>query len=268
MPCFLVLLFSACSNNEHHEDTNTSDTPTIALPATISYQLMNEYPHDTAAFTEGFEFENGFLYESTGEYGFSELRKTDMRTGKVVLSKKLDNNFFGEGLTILNGKIYQITYRELKGFVYDKTNFKLERTFTIDANEGWGLTNDGKYLIYDDGSNTLHFLDPNTFKEVKTLAVTDEHGPVQNINELEFIKGFIYANIWKADQIIKIDTGTGKVVARADLGDLRQKTGIPQPGNSRTAPEVMNGIAYDAGSNKIYITGKYWPKVFEIKLDN
>jgi len=268
LQCSLVLLFSACSNNEHHEDANTSGTPSIAVPTLISYQLMNEYPHDTAAFTEGLEFDNGYLYESTGEYSTSDLRKTDVKTGKVVLSRKLNNNFFGEGLTILNDKIYQITYREHKGFVYNKTNFKLERTFTIDANEGWGLTNDGKYLIYDDGSNMLHYLDPNSFKEVKTLAVTDEHGPVQNINELEFIKGFIYANIWKADQIIKIDPATGKVVARADLGDLRQKTSIPQPGNSRTSPEVMNGIAYDATSNKIFITGKYWPKVFEIKLDN
>ena len=265
-----ALLLAAC-NNENPKASNETPPekePNMALPAVINYDVVNEYPHDPSAFTEGLEYADGTLYESTGEYGHSDIRKVDLKTGKVLLSTKMESRYFGEGLTLLNGKLYQLTYREGKGFVYDPKSLKQLSSFSFTAAEGWGMTNNGSYLLYDDGSNIIHFLDPNSFKEVKRLAVTDEHGPVDNINELELVKGSIYANQWQSDLILKIDTGTGKVIGRADLSSLRQRVGIAPISGQRGAPEVMNGIAYDASGNRIFITGKNWPKILEIKLDN
>jgi len=263
-----VLFLAACNNAPEPAGNTPAAESTVNVPSVISYDIVNEYPHDPGAFTEGLEYHDGFLYESTGQYGSSGIRKVDIKTGKVLLQTKMDAKYFGEGLTILNGKIYQITYREGKGFVYDLATLKMERTFTFSANEGWGMTNNGSSLIFDDGSNVFHFVDPNTFKEVKQLAVTDEHGPVTEINEPELMHGFIYANQWKTDLILKIDTATGRVVGRADLGTLRQRAGIPPPSRNPNGPDVMNGIAYDAAGNRIFITGKNWPKLFEIRLDN
>ncbi|MES2701651.1 MAG: glutaminyl-peptide cyclotransferase [Bacteroidota bacterium] len=263
-----LLLTTSCKDEAANNTTTSTDNTTLPVPAVISYDVIKEYPHDPGAFTEGLEYHDGFLYESTGQYGSSDVRKTDLVTGKVVLSKKMDSRYFGEGLTLLNGKIYQLTYREGKGFVYDAKTLKEERTFTFNAPEGWGMTSNGTHLIYDDGSNVLHFIDPNTFTEVKQLRVTDEHGAVTQINELELIKGYIYANQWQTDLILKIDTATGNVVARADLNTLRQRYGIPPFTGRRNDPEVLNGIAYDATTNRIFITGKNWPKLFEVKLDN
>jgi glutamine cyclotransferase len=180
----------------------------------------------------------------------------------------MEPRYFGEGMTLLNGKLYQLTYREGRGFVYDPATLKKEQTFTFNAPEGWGMTNNGVYLIFDDGGNVLHYLDPATYKEVKQLTVTDEHGPVNEINELEMIHGYIYANQWQTDNILKIDTTTGRVVGRADLSNLRQRTGIAPISGNPHGPDVLNGIAYDAAANRIFITGKNWPKLFEIRLDN
>ncbi len=256
------------NNPAEKQPTSPASTTTPEMPKFISFDIVNEYPHDPAAFTEGLEYHDGVLYESTGEYGTSELRKVDLKTGKVLQSVKLENQYFGEGLTIMGNKIYQLTYREGKGFVYDLATLKLQRTFTFATSEGWGMTNNGASLIFDDGTNILHFLDPVSFTETKTLTVTDEHGPVNEINEPEMINGFIYANIWKTELIIKIDTATGKVVGRADLSPLRHCGGISNATGRRGQPDVMNGIAYDVAQNKVYITGKNWPKLFEIKLDN
>ncbi|HXS37740.1 MAG TPA: glutaminyl-peptide cyclotransferase [Flavipsychrobacter sp.] len=262
-----LLLLAACNNQNKPASANEENTqPTISVPAVISYHIVNEYPHDTAAFTEGLQYLNGNLYESTGQYGASELRKTDLKTGKILQIKKLDAKYFGEGLTVLSGKIYQLTYREGIGFVYDLNTFKQEGTFAFNTQEGWGMTNDGTDLIFDDGTNVLHYIDPNTFKEVKRVNVTDEHGPVNNINELEYIKGLIYANVWEQDILLKIDPATGNVVGRADMSDLRQKAGIAARSNNPAAPEAMNGIAYDSLNDRLFITGKYWPKVFEMEL--
>ena len=270
LPC--LLLIAACGNENKPAPSATEGMNNTAnnagVPAVISYDIVNAYPHDPTAFTEGLEYKDGFLYESTGQYGYSDIRKADLKTGKVLLSKNMEAQYFGEGLTILNGKIYQLTYREGKGFVYDLATLKLLNTFTFTAAEGWGMTNDGRHLIFDDGTNVLHFIDPTSFKEVRQLSVTDEHGPVNEINEPEMIKGFIYANQWQTDYILKIDTVTGHVVGRADLGSLRQRAGIPQPTGRKNGPDVLNGIAYDAATNRIFITGKNWPKLFEIKLDN
>ena len=266
-----LLLITAC-NNEQQPAGNTTvtadSTTAVNIPRAIPWEIVNEYPHDPGCFTEGLEYKDGYLYESAGNYGRSDIRKADLKTGKAALTHKMDARYFGEGLTILNGKIYQLTYKEGKGFVYDLATLKQERTFDFNTAEGWGMTNNGAYLIFDDGTNILHYIDPNTFKEVKQLAVTDEHGPVNEINELELIHGYIYANQWMTDNILKIDTATGKVVGRADLSDLRQKTGIAAPSGNPRAPDVLNGIAYDPATNRIFITGKNWPKLLEVKLDN
>ena len=266
---FGFLCLAACNNeskptgNEHK--TESSD---VHVPAVISYDIVNEYPHDPGAFTEGLEYKDGFLYESTGQYGSSDIRKVELKTGKALLSTKLEAKYFGEGLTILDGKIFQLTYREGKGFIYDLATLKLEKAFTFNANEGWGMTNNGACLIFDDGGNVFHFIDPVSFKEIKQLTVTDEHGPVNELNEPELIHGFIYANQWQTDYILKIDTATGQVVGRADLSSLRQRAGIPSPSHNPHAPDVLNGIAWDAVNNRIFITGKNWPKLFEVRLDN
>lgn len=264
-----IALVAAC-NNQPATPASADTTPAVAEPdiKVIPFDVVHEYPHDPMAFTEGLEYHDGILYEGTGEYGESDVRKTDVATGKILAQQKMDGRFFGEGVTVLNGKLYQLTYKEGKGFVYDAATLKKLQEFRLNTAEGWGMTNNGTHLIYDDGTNVLHFIDPNTFAEVKTLKVTDDRGPVNEINELELIKGYLYANQWQTDLILKIDTSTGRVVGRADLSSLRQRVGIPQPSGRRHSPEVMNGIAYDTAGNRIFITGKYWPKILEIKLDN
>lgn len=265
----LSFVMASCNDAPEKSDTTAAGTDAdVYVPSVISYNIVNRYPHDPSAFTEGLEYKDGYLYESTGEYGSSDLRKVELVTGKVLQSTKMDARYFGEGMTILNGKIYQLTYREGKGFVYDLATLKQEKPFPIHVQEGWGMTNNGYHLIFDDGGNVLYFVDPQTSAVVKQLSVTDERGPVKQINELELIKGYIYANQWQTDLILKIDTTTGKVVARADLSSLREQEGIPQSAHRKGEPEVLNGIAYDAVGNRIFITGKNWQKLFEIKLDN
>ncbi|MCD6062583.1 MAG: glutaminyl-peptide cyclotransferase [Flavipsychrobacter sp.] len=267
LPAMICLL--SCKG-QHADNSDNTDSASEATPTPmISYTLVKEYPHDPAAFTEGLEYIDGHLYESVGRYGQSDLRKTDLVSGKIIQQQKMDNRYFGEGITVLNGKIYQLTYQEKTGFIYDQKTFKQLGTFPISTAEGWGMTNDGSSIIYGDGSNNLYFLDPITLKETKRISVTDNYGPVSNINELEYINDHIYANQWQTDLILKINPNTGKVVGQVNLGDLRSKTNIPRPieGNE-SAPEHLNGIAYDKQGNRIFITGKNWPKLFEIKLDN
>jgi glutaminyl-peptide cyclotransferase len=265
-----ISMLAACDNGNKPSSSQAmrTESPAVAVPAVIPYDIVAEYPHDPSAFTEGLEYRDGYLYESTGQYGVSDIRRVDLKTGKVLASQKMDKRYFGEGLTLLNGKLYQLTYREGKGFIYDANTLMQEGAFTFSAPEGWGMTSNGVNLIFDDGGNVLHFIDPNTFKEVKQLAVTDEHGPVNEINELELIHGYIYANQWRTDNILKIDTATGRVVGRADLSGLRQRAGIPPLSGDPRGPEALNGIAYDAAANRIFITGKNWPKLLEVKLDN
>ncbi len=266
---FIVLFLAACNDAPTPKKEDTAIVADeLLVPAIMSYNIVNEYAHDTKAFTEGLEYKDGFLYESIGQYGVSDIRKVELATGKVILSAKMDARYFGEGLTIMNGKIYQLTYREGNGFVYNLATLKRESSFSFPTQEGWGMTNNGSHLIFNDGGNVLYFMEPATSKVVKQLSVTDEHGPVNQINELELINGYIYANQWQVDVILKIDTGTGKVVARADLSGIRQQAGIPPMTGRENAPDVLNGIAYDATGNRIFITGKNWPKLFEIKLDN
>lgn len=272
---FLILtstlfFMSSCTDNTSSDTADTHDTTSEAtfVPAVIPYQLVNTYPHDNTCYTEGLQYVNGFIYESGGQYGKSDIRKANLETGKILQQTKMDARYFGEGITILNGKIYQLTYRERTGFVYDLATMKQLQTFSYKADEGWGMTNDSTHIIFSDGTDKLHFIDPATFNEVKVISVSDQYGKVSNINELEYIKGFIYANQYQTDLILKIDPATGKVVAQADLSNIRSRTGIPENTNTEGQPEVLNGIAYDAKANRIFITGKNWPYLFEIKLDN
>jgi len=221
------------------------------IPVQYGFELIQTYPHNENSFTEGLEIYNGFLYESTGEHKTSFLYKNNLKTGKTLQSVKLADKYFGEGITILNGKIYQLTYKTKIGFI---DSFKFEST------EGWGMTNDGKYLIMDDSTNNLIYLDPTNYKIVKKLQVYDNNGPIFNINELEYSDGYIYANIWTTNLIVKIDTKTGKVLAKIDLTGILTMTYSDQP------VDVLNGIAIDPVTKKMYVTGKYYPKLFEIKL--
>ncbi len=266
----VVLLAAACSDDSQSNNSETlAETKSdVLIPQALPYSIVNQFPHDVGAFTEGLEYHDGFLYESTGQYGQSELRKVTPETGEVVKSVKMESRYFGEGMTILNNKIYQLTYKSGKGFVYDLETLKQESSFVFSNAEGWGMTNNGTHLIFCDGGNVLYFAQPGTMQIVKQLNVTDEHGPVNEVNELELINGYIYANQWRSERILKIDTTTGKVVARADLNGLRESAGIPQFSGRPGQPDVLNGIAYDAKKNRIFITGKNWPKLFEVRLDN
>lgn len=265
-----VLALLAACNNEPKSNGDSNARPEsidAALPAAIPYQIVNSYAHDTKAFTEGLQFVDGRLLESTGNYGSSDLRFTELNTGKVLKKTPLDAKYFGEGCTQIKDKIYQLTYRENTCLVYDAATLKKTGEFTYNIGEGWGMTTDGTHLIVSNGGSNLFFFDPLTFREMKRVGVYNQYGPVSNINELEYIKGFIYANIWQQDVIIKIDPVTGKIVGVADLSDIRPKLGIP-PAIDDSSPEVLNGIAYDSAANRIFITGKNWPKLLEVKLDN
>ena len=257
----LILAVVACNSNNNSTDHITV-TNSLPAPASLSYALVGTYPHDTSYYTEGFQVYNNELYESTGNYGASKLVKSDLKTGKPIKELKLDPKYFGEGLTVLNDTIYQMTYREKTGFVYD-LNFKLIRTFTYDT-EGWGMTTDGQSLIMSDGSSNLYYRDPATFRTQKIVGVVDNNGPVSNVNELEYVDGFIYANIWNTDNIIKIDPQNGHVVGRINFAGLLEQSGKPAP--SYEVGNVLNGIAYDPAKKTFLITGKLWPLVFEVKL--
>jgi glutamine cyclotransferase len=267
-----VTAFSCGDGNKPAEPTEPTTQPdgpsTNNQPAAIGYQIVNSYPHDAKCFTEGLQYVDGKFLESAGQEGESNIRYTDLATGKVLKQTNMAKESFGEGCTVLNGKVYQMTYKENTCYVYDSANLKKMGQFTYNFGEGWGMTTNGKDLIVSNGGSNLFFIDPTTFKEIKRVGVTNEYGPVGKINELELIKGYVYANIWLADEIVKIDTATGKVVGVVNLGDLRGKTGIPKATGEESDPEVLNGIAYDKANNRIFITGKYWPKLFEVKFDN
>lgn len=234
----------------------------VFIPESPAYRIVAEYPHDTAAYTQGLIWHDGFLIEGTGQEGESNLRRVELETGKVVKQTNNAPDIFGEGITYLNGNIYQITWRNKKGFIYDAKTLKLKGEFPINT-QGWGLTTNGAELIYSDGSSNLFFLDTASFREKRRIGVTDNFGPVSNLNELEWIDGYVWANRWQSDMIYKIDPESGRVVARVDFSGLKQLSGIRV---NDTSNEVLNGIAYDSVNNRFFITGKYWPKLFEVKI--
>ena len=222
-----------------------------------TYSIVNVYPHDADAFTQGLVFENGFLYEGTGLYGQSSLRRVQLETGRILQVCNLSSQFFGEGITIFGNRIVQLTWQSHKGFVYDKHSFDLLREFTYPT-EGWGITHDGSRLIMSDGTATLHFLDPETFERTGQVEVHDDDGPVTRLNELEYVKGYIYANIWTEERIAVINPQSGQVTSWIDMTGI-QSVEDPKSGN------VLNGIAYDAVGDRLFVTGKRWSQLFEIK---
>ena len=224
-----------------------------------SYKIINTFTHDPNAFTQGLVWENGHLYEGTGREGYSTLRKVELETGKVLQSIDLPAEYFGEGITIFNDKIIQLTYLSNVGFVYEKETFQKLREFNY-PNEGWGITHDGKNLIMSDGTPTLYFLDPQTFERISSIDVYHNNSLLWDLNELEFVDGQIYANIWPTNRIAIIAPKTGQVTAIVDLKGL-----LAQRDRNREV-DVLNGIAYDPINRRLFVTGKLWPKLFEIKL--
>jgi len=222
------------------------------------YQIVRVYPHDPDAFTQGLEYEDGVLYEGTGLNGRSSVRKVKLETGEVLQKRDVAPEHFGEGITVWKSEIVELTWQSRVAFVYDKQTFAPKRRFAY-TGEGWGLTHDGSHLIMSDGSDVLRLLDPGTFAERGRLRVTAAGLPVRSLNELEYVKGEIFANIWQTDYVARIAPGTGRVSAYVDLRGL-----LTPAERSRT--DVLNGIAYDARGDRLFVTGKLWPKLFEIKL--
>ncbi len=243
--------------------TNASATISATISATnipqYTYEIVNVFPHDPAAFTQGLLFDEGILYEGTGLYGRSTLRRVVLESGEVEQMTALPASFFGEGITIVGERIYQLTWREQTGFVYNKETFEVQQQFAY-ATEGWGLTFDGARLIMSDGSARLRFWDPETLAEIGTVDVYDATGPIARLNELEYIDGEVFANIWQTDRIARIDPTTGQVVGWIDL------SGLLAPEDRTISTDVLNGIAYLPEGNRLFVTGKLWPKLFEIRL--
>ena len=261
LPFLSVIILISCKDDA----TSTTEQGMVVNnePTILSYTVTNVYPHDTTAFTEGLEWHGGALYESTGILNKSKLAKVNLTTGKDV--QKINFPEFGEGITILNGKIYQLTYTEKKCFVYDATTLKKLQEFTYDG-EGWGMTNNGKQLIMDNGGDKLYFRDPETFKVMSIVSVTDNYGPVAKINELEWVNGVIYSNIWETNNIITINPESGKVIGKVDMTNLINQYLPEMVAKAQTQGAYLNGIAYDSTAKRFFITGKLWPKMFEVKF--
>lgn len=240
----------------HASDGGPAQAPT---PASYTYEVVAVYPHDRDAFTQGLVYVDGQLYETTGLNGHSTFRKVDLKTGRVLKQVKLDETYFGEGMTILGDKAYQITWRSKVGFVYNLETFTVEKQFSY-TGEGWGLTTDGKWLILSDGTDEIRFLDPADFKVVRTIHVSNRGEPIKNLNELEYIKGEIYANVWQTNWIVRIDPANGALLGVINLAHLLASE------DYTANTDVLNGIAYDAANDRLFVTGKDWPKLFEIRL--
>jgi glutamine cyclotransferase len=227
---------------------------------TSSYQVVRTYPHDREAFTQGLVYLDGVLYEGTGLNGKSTIRKVKLENGEVQQIQKIDQQYFGEGIAIVGKSLFQLTWRSGIGFVYDRETFQRTGTFNY-TGEGWGLTTDGKRLIMSDGTSFLRFIDPSTMKETSRVQVKDGVTPVESLNELEVVKGEIFANVWQTDRIARVAPDTGKVNGWIDL------RGLLNPREAQ-GTDVLNGIAYDAAGDRLFVTGKLWPKIFEIKTVN
>ena len=253
-----------------YEDKTKKETKTVyfmadSSPEIYTYKVVNTFPHDEKSYTQGLEYYNGFLYEGTGRKGSSFIRKVELKTGKSLQQKDLDETYFGEGITILNNKIYQLTWQSGIGFVYDLESFEKEKEFKYTkSREGWGLANNGKQLIKSDGTERIWFLNPETLIEESYIEAYTNKQKVEKLNELEFINGKIYANIWQKNSILIVDPTTGKVDGVADLNGL--KALIEKEQNLTEDDDVLNGIAFDKENNRLFVTGKHWSKLYEIEL--
>lgn len=256
----MISLLAACNGSDQ---TSSDQVPAIATPnkpQMISYSIVNTYPHDTSSFTQGLVVYNGQMYEGTGDYGHSHLLKTNLETGKIEKKLPLNAKYFGEGITILRDTVYQLTWQQNVVFVYTLNDFKLVKEFPI-RSEGWGITTDGKDLIVSDGTSNLYYYDPTTFTQLRTQAITEAGSLAYNLNELEYIEGYIYANQWQAPYILKIDPASGAIVGKIDLTDVWNRVKAKD-----SSADVPNGIAYDSAAKRIFITGKKWPDLYEIRL--
>lgn len=260
----VILTVAACANGGDEDVGGGEALPEDYLrvennpPISYTYQIINTFPHDRQAFTQGLVFENGVFYESTGLNGRSSLREIDPATGNVLKIEALADRYFGEGIAVFEDRIIQLTWKSQTGFVYDRNTFKIIRQFEY-TGEGWGMTHDGKRLIMSDGTSGLRFLDPETLEQTGRVDVYDDKGPVARLNELEFIQGEVFANVWQTDRIARINPETGRVAGWIDL------TGLLAPEERQNA-DVLNGIAYDSENGRLFVTGKLWPKLFEIRL--
>lgn len=252
----LISTLSACNN------TTTSNTqPETVEPLQYGYRIVNAYPHDPNAFTQGLIYREagGVLYEGTGLWGRSSIRKVALETGEVLQTREIDGQFFGEGITLWKDRLIELTWQSNKGFVYDRETFEFQRDFSYPT-EGWGITHDGIKLIMSDGTENLYFLDPTTFEEIGRVQVKDGDQPVVRLNELEYINGEVFANVWQTNRVARISPETGRVLGWIDLAGLLG----PEDRNGQT--DVLNGIAYDPEGQRLFVTGKLWPKLFEIEL--
>ncbi|MFN2480287.1 MAG: glutaminyl-peptide cyclotransferase, partial [Pyrinomonadaceae bacterium] len=228
-------------------------------PVAYTYEIKNVYPHDRAAFTQGLLYKDGVLWEGTGQYGASSLRKVDLKSGRVIKMVSVPSEFFGEGITVFKDKVFQLTWQNHKGFIYSPGDFVKTGEFKY-AGEGWGLTHDSDSLIMSDGTNQIRFLDPETFAVRRTVSVTEQGRPVSELNELEYVRGEIYANVWQTDRLVRIDPKTGSLTGTVDLAGL-----LPEADRDADT-DVLNGIAYDEAGDRLFVTGKLWSKLFEIRL--
>lgn len=234
-------------------------------PEEFTYKVIKKFPHDTSAYTEGFLYKDGFLYETTGDKGHSDLRKVDLQTGKVVQRQKLDAKYFGEGSAIIGDKIIMFTYRAKVGFVFDKNTFKLLRTFNNNVgDEGWGMTFDGKKLYFDDRTNRIWFLDKDNYRQIGFIDVYTDKAPVDSVNELEYINGELYSNIYQKENILIIDPKTGAVLQSVDMRNIWSLS--KRPKHFDNSQNVLNGIAWDEKGKRLFVTGKKWPHLYQVKF--
>jgi glutaminyl-peptide cyclotransferase len=261
----MLLGAASCSRGQPVEAVPSVPAATPASPLTpgavpvYGYKIIHTYPHDNRAFTEGLVYHDGYLYEGTGLRGQSDLRKVELATGTVVQRRPLDAQYFGEGVAVYGDTIVELTWQSHVGFVLDRPTFNLQKQFSYPW-EGWGLTYDGARLIMSDGTPVIHFLDPTTFSETARITVTAAGQGVRNLNELEWVNGEIFANVWMTDRIARIAPATGQVTGWIDL------TGLRPPETFVNSDAVLNGIAYDATGDRLFVTGKMWAKLYEIQL--
>lgn len=256
-----LLLVLACAEAPTEPEISADDVPAVEpdVVQTYTFNIIREYPHDLEAFTQGLVFEKGRLFEGTGRNGRSSLRRVELETGQVLQQHDLAREFFGEGVTVFGERIIQLTFLSRLGFVYDMNSFELLRQFNYPT-EGWGITHDGERLIISDGSFKLYFIDPETFERTGEIEVREGDKRISNLNELEYVQGEIFANVWLTDRIARISPETGTVVGWIDL------TGLLGEDDRTESVNVLNGIAFDQENNRLFVTGKLWPKLFEIEL--
>jgi len=254
----MLLFVAACSSGEGDQGKQTVNT----VPATpaINYAVTAVYPHDTGFYTQGLNFYGDKLWESTGQYGASRMMQVDLRSGKPRVSTPIDSTFFGEGHVILRDTVYMLTWKEKKMLLFDAGSLRMIKS-TEFPTDGWGLTTNGQELIASDGSSNLYFYEPGTIRLLRTQGVTENGMPVSQLNELEFVNGHIYANIYQTNDIVKIDASNGQVVGRMNFDQLVQQAQLKNPN-----ADVLNGIAFNPANKKFYITGKYWPELYELQL--